>query len=328
MKMNTCPAPLRILTLLAVACLPGALRAQSTSENDAYSAAVLADNPVVYYEFDGNLNDSSTNADNLVQNAGTTSFVAGPTGTGFVANMADAGTFGGNPDEQIANSAAGQENYVLSLQGTSSQTYSAWVNLSALPTATETVISDDINNPASTGLQLNLNPITVGGVAETQLQFEIRSADTDGSLRALNVTTTLALNTWINLVGTVSEATNTLTLYENGTQIGTLALSGTGTGTTNLFNSPTLQFDQTDSPGTTAGQFSVGSTGAGNQDVTTADVAEVSVFNTALSASQVDSLFLAAGVQAVPEPSIWSLMGLSGLALLFMEVRRRRQVAR
>jgi hypothetical protein len=122
MKMNPSPAPLRIMTLLAVACLPSALHAQ---ESDAYSAAVLADNPVLYYELQNNLTNSGSIVDTVSQNSGTTTFAAGPSGAGFSNAMADAGQFGGNPDEQIANSTAGIANFASAMTGATGETFSA-----------------------------------------------------------------------------------------------------------------------------------------------------------------------------------------------------------
>lgn len=152
------------------------------------------------------------------------------------------------------------------LDTTASYTVSAWVNL-ADTSAVRTFVAQGGTNRASFYLQYN----------KTANAFRFHAASADAASPSAfydaQASTTAPLNTWTHLAGVFDASNGSMKLYVNGVQ------DGTATNT---------------SPWTGTGPLSIGGTktaGGTTSDVVNGEVGNVQVYQRALSATEVSSLY-------------------------------------
>lgn len=221
------------------------------------------------------------------------------------------------------------------LNGAAAITVSAWVKASDLTpgttngTYTQTIASVVISGAAatstsaSTGLQLNLQSTISGGV-RTFSGFHIGGRSRNAGVEASFSAATMAFpagmtdDTWYNIVGVFDYDNKEVSVYVDGTEVGTAAIAA--------WSGDPLAFSAT--PPDRAGVVTIGAiynslNAAGTGRDTTANgqqflgqLDEVAIFNTELTPTQIQNLYLA----ALPEPA--SLSVIAGMATLAL--RRRR----
>ncbi|WP_189934545.1 LamG-like jellyroll fold domain-containing protein [Streptomyces aurantiogriseus] len=169
-----------------------------------------------------------------------------------------AGTTSGTGDVIATNSPV--------LDTTASYTVSAWVNL-ADTSAFRTFVAQGGTNRASFYLQYN----------KTANAFRFHVPDSDvaspSSFADAQAATAAPLNTWTHLVGVFDASNGSVKLYVNGAQAGS---------------------DTNTSPWTGTGPLTIGGTrtaGGTTSDVVNGEVGDVQVYQRALSASEVTSLY-------------------------------------
>ncbi|RRJ95526.1 LamG domain-containing protein [Opitutaceae bacterium TAV4] len=276
-----------------------------TARADAYSDAVLAQNPVMYYRFQTGFGESGS----TVINSGST----GATINGTASAASILNTTGGpsgitHPGFQTNNLAAtfnGSDNVTLSqsdvrsaLNGSSAVTVEMWLN-----TSDATVWQNLFSLAGNKGnaLKIDLGPSG---------RIQVGSRRSDASVyKEITIWPAFTANTWFHLAIVIDYENATLSLFKNG------ALYGA---------SQTIDWGQTDtnttlSVSSTATQPTLGSTLKGQLD-------EMAIYNSGLTAAQIVAHYQASlTTSSVPEPATVSLLlGLGTLAL----VASRRLIAR
>ncbi|MGC4031366.1 MAG: PEP-CTERM sorting domain-containing protein [Tepidisphaeraceae bacterium] len=328
----------RSLPMLSLALAGGAA---SFAQAAAYDTAVNALNPVTYFAYEtanasADVDTSIATGTNAVSGyslygirstASSTASAGGQFGVGSTYNAAN-GYSGFNTTNNVAQYNSANTAFASSVSpdgttgiantaafrtatSTSAMTVSTWARIDTLPTSTAlptlaaVVVGTTSNTSASTGFQLNFTStgIRVGG----------RSVSTDAfqSLVVPYADAGYNAGDFANIVGVADYANDTLSLYVNGT------LVGTGSAT---FANTSLTYGT----GTSAGIFSTGGifnalnaantgngTSAGGQ-LYTGYSDQTAVFNRALTAEEIAGLYST----AVPEPASLALIALGGTAML------------
>lgn len=283
-----------LFTLFAIG-LP-ALHADSNNYPDAVNAL----NPVIYYRLNGNLNNSATGSkaitDPLEPGSWSPSYASGPAGSSYQgfqdSNQGVNGIPGGSSSRLRLASATAAANLNSALNGSGGLTFSVWFNLSALPSANYTLMAGTINSTGTTGFQMS--------ISTTGFTLLGRSTETDTQAQ-INRNYTLQTGTWYNLVGVMDFANDTIALYLDGSLLGSVTSVTT-------WSSDTFA---NGGAGNT-GSFALGSARTGSDALTNGILDEATIFNQALSGTQVASLYNAA---LVPEPSSMAFCAF-GLAAL------------
>ncbi|MFJ5268379.1 LamG-like jellyroll fold domain-containing protein [Streptomyces sp. NPDC088358] len=203
----------------------------------------------------------------LDQDSGT--HITDSSGTGNT-GTAGAGVTWSDSAAKFAGTTSGAGNVVDTtgpvLDTTASYTVSAWVNLADTSTY-RTFVAQGGTNRASFYLQYSKQ--------DNAYRFHAANADAASPTAFYDATATAAptLNTWTHLVGVFDAATGAMKLYVNGAQ------AGSGTNTT---------------PWTGTGPLSIGGTERADgttSDVVAGSVGDVQVYQRALSAADVTSLY-------------------------------------
>ena len=277
--LTTVPVKLLALTALSFSLSGHSLVAQSLPT------------PVVNFTFDSQTDTTS----------GTTAWSSNtPSGTGSSLNLST-GAAG------YASSTAA----ATAVNGLSSFTISAWINLQADPAANDRFVSSlssnlgldfRVSNPASGTLSASNFSLTlqVNGASNSSAQM--------GSNRSVN-----ASNQWVFIVATYDSTAQTARFFDGGSSVGATA-SALGAGTVPI-NGGVVG---------TSSQLQVGATPATTADRTpSAFIDDVRIFNSVLTLSQIEQVRLD-GISAVPEPAnIASLMATLAL-IIGVAVRRRK----
>lgn len=291
----------RLLVLLASASLPFVAQAAT------YTDAVLASNPVVYYQFQGTgttVTDSGSAAINGTASSTATQGASGPSGAGFLPN---------NTGVTIVRNTTTADSFVslssaslrTALNGAAAVSVELWINPSTIT--------------VNQGL-FNI-PITASGTYAAGLGIDLWNANGDIRLSGRSqpgdtfqnqvFNAGITSSSWTHLVAIFNYANDTLTLYVNGVSLGSKSVN---------FGSETLNI--------TAGTGSVVDTylGRNGQSGAAANsygggIDEFALYNYALSAEDVLAHYTAS---TIPEPStLGALIGGTAIAVAFVSRRRR-----
>jgi hypothetical protein len=286
------------LTVL-VAAFVGCFALTATAWADAYSTAVLADNPFGYWrmqETEGDGVNSGSDTTTLQHSAdGITLDFAGPSGDlfpGFDSNNNStyySGNTAGNGFSRIGDETKPAD-YAYDMTG--ALTVETWIKAADVSTTGNRVIMADFHNTNNhRAFMLYQNG--------SSLRFSVSG---DGATAiTLNKSGALTADTWLHVVG-VFRPSEAIELYLNGELIS----SNTSDIPASLFNSKYSSY-----VGAQWTSYNSGSWFQGGID-------EAAIYDTALSAEQIKNHYDAATV--VPEPGSLTLITLGGL--LF--ARRRR----
>lgn len=277
--------------LVAGAALLGVAQASQAAQI-AYSSLVTARNPLVYFQMDeaaGSTTavDSGSNAVNGTYSSDA-SFSLGNASSSPVLNTALRQSALDTKPTPLAVPVGTGANSPGSINATTPFTAELWFKNSAL---------DDRQDI------LDMN----GGTGSDFGIFVIGNGTTPGNIRVFHTVDVIpaasgpvvTLNTWHHLVYT-RDAAGAATLYLDN------AVAGTGTDTNTYVS--------------TAPVMGVGGKTSSNNRSFNGFIDEVAIYNTAFSAADVSSHYLAGA--AVPEPATLSALGLGGLGLMG---RRRRK---
>lgn len=171
-----------------------------------YFEEVSADNPVSWYRFEGNLNDSGSGNNDATNNGILFSTGTGPIGS-FTTNGGDSlGQFG--IDGAAAFGDLGDRNATSSLlrdiTGASAVTVELWIDFDSITNAGNVLFVPDQNNSAQ---------IAVRALANGSIFFGGRSANGE-SFQNLGASTTGGLQ---HVVGVYDYADSEIRIYANGT---------------------------------------------------------------------------------------------------------------
>jgi hypothetical protein len=297
------------LTVAAVASLVGSGAVAST-----YSAAVLALNPVGYWQLNGNTGDSVTTnpqSGTWVQGSGlgtetTGAYSPGPRPTdGFqgMSSANQAGDFNGGAAGRWVRIGPGEAQYDFDVGDPFS--FVSWIKTSN--TSDIQFILSKINtdpNGAYQGNTLLFIPVTAGPGYGLTGQ---RVSAPDDSLIGNN-TTPLADGSWKMVVWTSSGGTsaNVMSLYVNGVSV-----------------PADVTIDSFVSGNTTSdGPLTIGGRTWNPSSAFDGQIDESAVFNYALTSQEVSDLYQAA---VVPEPSTLAVVGLGAIGVATYVRRRSRR---
>ena len=250
--------------------------------------------PIVQLDF----NDASGNQS--LANRGTASATASFSGNAAFATDAGAPPNGPQSDAGTFDGSDGGANFgdLDALDGSNTATITAWIKLSSSPSDTRRIVSNQDNTDGS----------------REGIEFAITSGDNLQVLRGLNggsddavtSTATISLDTWTFVAGVFSGGKD-VDFYTT-TTAGAVGTAGSG----NMTATNAIQASTED--------LYIGRRPGSDQRVFPGDIDNVRIYDSALSASELDaaSNFNDA---VIPEPASLALLGLGGLTMLS---RRRR----
>ena len=249
-----------------LAVLPMAARAGTVS-------AILADNPVAFWP----LSDASGSgtAANVASTGGALN------GTAHNVTFGGAGPLGQQTAGSFNGSSTGNVSYIglpagnPNLEITSAFTLEAWVNLSSSPNALNTIYAQP-RSADGTGIAFSVNGSD---------QLGLYMNDTATNISYFSPTATVTSGQWDMVAATYDGSTNTINLYVNGI----------------------LEGSDTISPLNLSNIYAAGIAPSIGREFSSPDfrsydgsLADVAVFNTALTSAQIQLEYAAS---AVPEPS-------------------------
>lgn len=291
----------RLLALLAASALPFVAQAA------AYTDAVLAGNPVVYYQFQGTgttVTDSGSAAINGTASSTATQGTSGPTGAGFSS---------GNTGVTIVRNTTTADSFVSlstaslrsELNGASAVSVELWINPATIvPNQGLFNIPITASGTYAAGLGIDL----WSGNGSIRLSGRSQSTDAfQSQIFAAGITS----SSWTHLVAIFDYANDTLSLYVNGVSVGSQNVN---------FGSETLNI--------AAGTGGIVDTYLGRNAQSGAaansyggGIDEFALYNYALSAGDVLAHYTAS---TIPEPStLGTLIGGAAIAVAFVSRRRR-----
>lgn len=283
MKMTTIP------TYAASLSLSLALAGGSMAATTSYRNTVLADNPIVYYEFD---ETSGTTADNIGSGSATNDGTIVSTVTLNQSSFTQGGTaydFGGGR----VTAAAFSTQTEWSLE--------AWINWDSAKTSASHIFGNDQdgwNDDVLFGIG-----VETGSAGVPSSNVGVVQQGSPGSVRDA-VADPLSHSVWHHVVATGSDSAGELKLYVDGVLVDT---------NSSLTNDATMN----------GAAFAVGAArftdDAGTRPFDGL-IDEFALYGTVLDATAVSTHYNA-GIAPIPEPSSTALLGLGGLALI---MRRRR----
>ncbi|CAN5624941.1 hypothetical protein BH09VER1_BH09VER1_14070 [soil metagenome] len=296
-----------LLVTLFMVCA-GALPASA----DPYSDAVLADNPLVYFRFSETSGTSVANAGSVpltgMASVGTVLVGApgpGPSNgyEGFTNNTSATIAKGTNIAIGTTSPSALDPSLKTALNGASGITVGLWFNASALTSSGGQALFQIPIAGTSSGQTLSISStgaLVAGG-----------RATSTNSFGSATFAPTLTADTWYNVVTVFNYASQTISLYLNGTQVGSQQTISAWAG------SNTFTF------GSSPGYLSLGSLDTNFGQSFGGSLDEVAIYNSALSSTDIAAQYAA----AVPEPSSMALTG-AGLSCIFgFMLRRKRYLA-
>lgn len=268
MKSYPILSPLTAL-ITAVLLMAGCL---SSSLADQYSSAINKLNPVLYFRFDGNLDNSATGPNAVVLKSTPKwipSYVAGPSGGSYKGFQSDNRSISGISDIQkllLIDSEGSTVN--TALNGATGLTFSVWVNLSS-----------DLKNSWYLVNGVGSNTTYVFGLTPTGVSLGGRS-NSEETYSCINRDYKLSPGTWYNVVGVLDFTNGKMAVYANGSLIGVVGSASWGRDKLSV---------STDMGGVAFGTSYAGSgySGAGVVD-------EIVVYKCALSDTQIAGLYRAA----------------------------------
>jgi MYXO-CTERM domain-containing protein len=207
--------------------------------------------------------------------------------------------------DATANSSVSISAFGGLLQNAPGLTIAGWVRPTALGgSGSVSNIAFFSNGTSATSARAALALLSTGNNT-AQVRVGGRSADTD-TFRALSSgATTIGINNWAHIAGTIDYPTRTLTVYINGVQAATSTLTAT-------------EFTATSTSNTTSLAALIGARPASPTDERfTGQIDNLQVYNETLSPTQIAAL--------VPEPTSASVVALAGAGLL---AARRRRISR
>ncbi|MEM8738814.1 MAG: LamG-like jellyroll fold domain-containing protein [Planctomycetota bacterium] len=267
-----------------------------------YSDTVLDDNPVAYYQFEGNFNDSSAVDGNNNGTASSGGIPFGAAGTTFDSSLGQfADTNGSGFVTLGASNAASSLN--ADLNGASAVSIEFLVDIdSATGTGNRSLFFIPSGNSAGISVTLNQfeNRLAFGGRSQNSDSFVSRFESVSGGVK--------------HVVFTIDYATTTIQLYIDGE----LAAASVGSDSSNnsFDGGNTRTFGSNTYTVTSTNDELIGRAVADNTEFG-GDFDELAIYSRVLTAEEIQSHF-----NAIPEPGSMALMGL-GVAC-FM-VRRRPQ---
>jgi hypothetical protein len=286
------------LTHLTAAGLVAGLTASVSAS--PYSDAVIASNPVSYFQFDGDYTDSGSG-----DNDGTAVSGGIPFGTAGTVFHPSLNQFADTNETGSISLGASNAASSLSadLQGAAGVSVEAIVDLNSVGGESNPVDAIlFLPNGTSAGLTLGIanfeNRIVFGGRSQASDSFVSRFASDFEGVR--------------HIVYTIDYATTGITLYVDGQLVASSTGSSLGTfdgGNTNTFGSNTYAV-----PGS-ATNDQIG-TAEGGGSAFNGDFDELAVYNRVLTASEIQAHF-----NAIPEPGSMALLALGTACFL----TRRRQ---
>ncbi len=264
-----------------------------------YSDAVLADNPIAYYQFEGNYDDSSGIAGNNNGTASNGGIPFGAAGTTFFDQTGQFADADGSGFVTLGASSAA-DSLTNDLQGTSGATVEFLIDLSSVvgpsnPTDAVFFLPSGTSAGLTVGVQNFQNRLFFGGRSQASDSFVSRGQATE--LEGVH-----------HVAFTVDYATTTITLYVDGVELASSTGSDTGNfdfGNANAFGSSTYAVAGSSTEETIG-------TAAQTDSEVTGDFDELAIYNRVLTAAEVQAHYNA----YVPEPGSMALLALGGTCLL------------
>lgn len=265
--------------------------ASPAAHADNFDQAVLADNPLAYFNLDSINEPSAVNGYTTTFNGGATVTAPGG-GAPIASNPSNAGAaFNGTQDPSGYGSGPSISTSFGPTTSLTAGTLLGWFDLAATP-----------GTGGASGIEYVAGESQVGNDFDVQVQNDDHLYFyTNGGG---NVNTPITTNQYYFFAATFDQSANAVDLYVNGA----LVASGTNAGSAKI------------SP------FTIGDSDVFHPRNFDGTIDDVAVYDTALTASQISTIYTAAGtpaVTSVPESSSWSLLAV-GLPLVGFIAHRRR----
>ncbi len=256
-----------LLRLVPGATLFTALIAISNLSTAAYPDSVMSAGPAAYWRFES-VNDVS------LTNSFTNSFQGGATVTAAGGGVPLSGVTGNRALSLDGNDDVVRTGVTNQLMFASNGTFMAWVNFSQLPSVAgrpvEMIVKSHFTSPLD--FLFDENNRLVGYAGDyTTVYYDFNPA--------------LATNTWYHVAFTFDNAAGFKRLYFNGVLVGNLPLNPNLTGSTD--------------------EISIGNSLVFTDRSFNGRIDEVSLFNRALTSSEVQNIFASGGVTTpAPQPAV------------------------